>query len=135
MTEVESCEVINVIGSGVITKPGQKYPTPSPGNGDRVFYESLLEQDPESHMAQEWCVFYGVLPDEQATKLLAIVLKRKGVVATASQSPVKAAAPKKATASPASKAAAKKTAPKKAAKESPKAKAKPAAKKSATKKK
>lgn len=39
-------------------KPGQKHPTPTPGFGDRVFYETLLRQRPESVMAQEW---YGVL--------------------------------------------------------------------------
>ena len=27
-------------------KVGQKYPTPAPANGDRVFYESLLIQVP-----------------------------------------------------------------------------------------
>jgi hypothetical protein len=37
-------------------KPGQKFPTPTPGFGDRVFYETLLRQRPESAMAQEWCV-------------------------------------------------------------------------------
>jgi hypothetical protein len=37
-------------------KPGQKYTTPTPGFGDRVFYESLLRQRPESEMAQEWYV-------------------------------------------------------------------------------
>ena len=31
-------------------KPGQKYPTPTPGSGDRVFYETLLRQRPDSHM-------------------------------------------------------------------------------------
>lgn len=35
-------------------KPGQKYPTPTPGNGDRVFYETLFRQRPDSEMAQEW---------------------------------------------------------------------------------
>ena len=25
----------------VLSKPGQRFPTPSPGAGDRVFYESL----------------------------------------------------------------------------------------------
>ena len=35
-------------------KPGQKYPTPTPGFGDRVFYETLLRQRPDSAMAQEW---------------------------------------------------------------------------------
>lgn len=58
-------------------KPGQKFPTPSPGCGDRVFYENLLKQRPESPMAQEWCVNYGVLPDNQAAKLDEIVTNRK----------------------------------------------------------
>ena len=35
-------------------KPGQKHPTPTPGVGDRVFYETLLRQRPDSAMAQEW---------------------------------------------------------------------------------
>ena len=35
-------------------KPGQKYPTPTPGFGDRVFYESLLKQRQTSEMAQDW---------------------------------------------------------------------------------
>ena len=38
--------------------------TPSPGNGDRVFYETLLEQNPASEMAQKWCVHHGVLGNE-----------------------------------------------------------------------
>ncbi|TYZ57786.1 hypothetical protein PybrP1_003245, partial [[Pythium] brassicae (nom. inval.)] len=42
-------------------KPGQKHPTPSPGFADRVFYESLLHQRPESKMARKWCLEYGVL--------------------------------------------------------------------------
>jgi hypothetical protein len=37
-----------------ILKPGQKFPTPTPGNGDRVFYETLFRQRPESEMAQDW---------------------------------------------------------------------------------
>ena len=35
---------------------GQKFPTPTPGFGDRVFYETLLRQRPDSAMAQEWYV-------------------------------------------------------------------------------
>ena len=61
-------------------KPGQKYPTPTPGFGDRVFYETLYRQRPESQMAQEWCLNYGVLHLEEAEKLYKIVLKRKGNV-------------------------------------------------------
>jgi len=59
-------------------KPGQKFPTPTRGFGDRVFYETLLRQKPSSAMAQEWCVYNGVLPQEEAAKLNKIVLKRKG---------------------------------------------------------
>lgn len=33
---------------------GQKFPTPTPGFGDRVFYETLLRQRPGSAMAEEW---------------------------------------------------------------------------------
>ncbi|CAJ1942554.1 unnamed protein product [Cylindrotheca closterium] len=58
-------------------KPGQKFPTPTPGFGDRVFYETLLRQRPDSAMAQEWCVNYGVLPTKKAAKLHAIVMDRK----------------------------------------------------------
>eukprot|EP01083_Nonionella_stella_P231279 816804_1 len=59
-------------------KPGQKYPTPTRGFGDRVFYETLLRQKPESWMAAEWCVSYGVLTEEEAGKLYKAILKRKG---------------------------------------------------------
>mmetsp|Transcript_2969 Transcript_2969/g.2830 ORF Transcript_2969/g.2830 Transcript_2969/m.2830 type:complete len:145 (+) Transcript_2969:68-502(+) len=59
-------------------KPGQKYPTPTRGFGDRVFYETLLLQKPESWMAAEWCVSYGVLTEEEAGKLYKAILKRKG---------------------------------------------------------
>lgn len=41
-----------------MSKPGQKYPTPTPGFGDRVFYESLLKQRTDSEMAQDWYVFF-----------------------------------------------------------------------------
>jgi hypothetical protein len=37
-------------------KTGQKFPTPTAGSGDRVFYETLLRQRPDSAMAQEWYV-------------------------------------------------------------------------------
>lgn len=58
-------------------KPGQKFPTPTPGFGDRVFYETLLRQRPDSAMAQEWCVYYGVLPHNEADRLNKIVTERK----------------------------------------------------------
>ncbi|EEY60220.1 uncharacterized protein PITG_12550 [Phytophthora infestans T30-4] len=50
-------------------KPGQKHPTPSPGFADRVFYESLLQQRPDSRMAQKWCLEYGVLKWAEAEAL------------------------------------------------------------------
>lgn len=58
-------------------KPGQKYPTPSPGNGDRVFYETLLTQRPDSEMAQDWCLAYGILDEKKAKQLLEQVNSRK----------------------------------------------------------
>ncbi|CAI5731064.1 unnamed protein product [Peronospora destructor] len=50
-------------------KPGQKHPTPSPGFADRVFYESLLQQRADSHMAQKWCLEHGVLKWAEAEAL------------------------------------------------------------------
>ncbi len=45
----------------VAMKPGQKFPTPSPGHGDRVFYESLFgEKGLKSEMALCWCVEHGI---------------------------------------------------------------------------
>jgi hypothetical protein len=58
-------------------KPGQKYPTPSPGSGDRVFYDTLYHQRPESEMAQEWCVYHGTLDLEEAIKTYRLICKRK----------------------------------------------------------
>mmetsp|Transcript_9712 Transcript_9712/g.23529 ORF Transcript_9712/g.23529 Transcript_9712/m.23529 type:complete len:109 (+) Transcript_9712:84-410(+) len=58
-------------------KPGQKYPTPTPGFGDRVFYESLLKRRPDSEMAQDWCLNYGILSHKKAEKLLTLVTERK----------------------------------------------------------
>ena len=52
---------------------------PIVGNGDRVFYQTLLEQNPSSLMAQEWCLYYGVVQNEEhAEKLYKLVSKRKG---------------------------------------------------------
>jgi hypothetical protein len=56
---------------------GQKEPTPTPGVGDRVFYETLLRQRPDSVMAQEWCVRFGVLSHGEAERLNKVVTNRK----------------------------------------------------------
>ena len=62
-------------------KPGQKHATPSQGAPDRIFYESLLAQVPDSPMAQEWCVAYGIIEDEkEAKRLAALVHKRKAAM-------------------------------------------------------
>jgi hypothetical protein len=65
-------------------KPGQKHPTPTKGFGDRVFYETLLRQNPDSAMAQDWCIAHGVLSTKEAEKIYKTVLKRKKVSSTSS---------------------------------------------------
>ncbi|KAF0684781.1 Aste57867_23296 [Aphanomyces stellatus] len=63
-------------------KPGQKHPTPSPGYADRVFYESLLSQNPKSKMAKKWCLEYGVLEWDDAAALckeLGVSFSSKGM--------------------------------------------------------
>lgn len=59
--------------------PGQKFPTPPQGDASRAFYESLLEQKPESLMALRWCIDYGCLEHDKADKGLALLesLKKK----------------------------------------------------------
>lgn len=48
--------------------PGQRYSTPPQGDSQRAFYESLLEQKPDSLMALKWCVEYGVLDQEKVLR-------------------------------------------------------------------
>jgi hypothetical protein len=52
-------------------KPGQKFPQPTPGAADRVFYESLLGQRPDSQMAKVWCLEHGCVSKERALELVA----------------------------------------------------------------
>jgi hypothetical protein len=73
-----------VIGSMDNFKPGQRYMTPSPGDGQRVFYETLLEQRPDSQMARDWCIAYGILDEAKAKKL---TIKSGGAGAVTSKSP------------------------------------------------
>ena len=72
-----------------ITKPGQTEPTPTPGDGDRVFYETLLQQRPESRMAQERRVKYGVLPVAEAERLFSLIQRRKGAKGQSPRRPKK----------------------------------------------
>ncbi|GAB5031708.1 dna ligase 1-like [Nannochloropsis oceanica] len=81
--EKEGTEMIH------LTKPGQKYTTPTPGVPERIFYESLYEQNPESFMAQEYCVQYGILEEDEAMKIFKRVQARKAKGAIYSPSPVK----------------------------------------------
>ena len=60
----------------LLTKPGQKHPEPSLEDPTRAFYESLYEQNPNSHMAQKYCLEYGLLPEDTAARI-AELLKKK----------------------------------------------------------
>ena len=43
-----------------------------------MFYETLLAQRPDSEMAQDWCLAYGILDYDRAAVLLGEVERRKG---------------------------------------------------------
>lgn len=64
-------------GQNEFSLPGQKYDPPPMGDGTRNFYESLLQQRPDSLMAQEWCLKYGVLPLQKAEEIYKKLEKRK----------------------------------------------------------
>lgn len=83
----------NVVPDASFLKPGQKFPTPSPGSGDRVFYDTLIIQRPDSEMAQEWCVSHGTLEYEEAERIFRLICKRKGRECEIRSSPVKKSAP------------------------------------------
>merc|ERR1711920_816414 len=51
-------------------KEGQKNLTPPVADSTRAFYESLLEENPDSKIAIKFCVEYGILPLEKHKKLL-----------------------------------------------------------------
>ena len=59
------------------TRPGQRYATPPAGDATRAFYESLLEQRPDSIMAKKYCVDYGCLETNKASELLKELEKMK----------------------------------------------------------
>ena len=50
--------------------PGQKNSTPPAGDATRAFYESLLEQRPDSIMAKKYCVEYGCLDADKANEYI-----------------------------------------------------------------
>ena len=57
--------------------PGQKNPTPPAGDATRAFYESLLEQKPNSLMAMKYCVEYGCLDADKAKEINKILETNK----------------------------------------------------------
>lgn len=46
-------------------REGQKHVTPVQGDATRGFYESLLEEKPDSPMAIRFCIEYGILAGEK----------------------------------------------------------------------
>ena len=74
-SEEENLEEIVIIG--------QKHPTPPAGDATRAFYESLLEQRPDSIMAKRYCVEHGCLDNEKAKefiKFLDSIKKKKNKI-------------------------------------------------------
>lgn len=57
--------------------PGQKHEPPDERDPGRIFYETLYEQRPDSLMAQIWMMEHGLLPRDEAQR----VLVKKGKVA------------------------------------------------------
>jgi len=54
----------------VYEMPGQKKDTPHELDGGRIFYESLRKQIPTSKMAEEYLLRHGLLPKEEAEKVV-----------------------------------------------------------------
>jgi len=51
-------------------KEGQSYLTPPVADATRVFYETLLEENPSSKIAIKYCVEHGILPFEAHQRFL-----------------------------------------------------------------
>merc|ERR1712187_540337 len=68
-------------------KEGQKNMTPPVADPTRGFYESLLEENPESKIAIKFCIEYGVYPLEKHKLLLKKYnhLKEKGAFSVTAQ--------------------------------------------------
>ena len=62
-------------------KEGQKFVTPINGDSTRGFYESLLEEKPESHLAIRYCVENGLFAADKHQALLKkyTALKASGI--------------------------------------------------------
>ena len=75
------------------TKFGQRYPTPSPGAGPRVFYESCFKENPKSNMSLVWLIEHGVFSAEEAQKRKGAFEKAKLAMREMSRPTVKATSP------------------------------------------
>ena len=62
-------------------KEGQRFVTPINGDSTRGFYESLLAEKPESHLAIRYCVENGLFSGDKHAKLVAryLGLKSSGI--------------------------------------------------------
>ena len=62
-------------------KAGQKHATPSPGEGSRVFYESLYKEKGDScSMALIWCIEHGLFSKAQALEKAEVYLAAKEAI-------------------------------------------------------
>lgn len=63
---------------GVCVEARSRIGSPAPqGSGDRVFYESLLRENPDSLIAVRWHVEYGVFPPEKCEEMMAKLAELK----------------------------------------------------------
>lgn len=71
-------------------KLGQKHSTPPVSDPTRVFYESLLDEKPDSPIAIKYCVEHGTLTPElhKPTVKKYVSLLKKGVISTGKKMPV-----------------------------------------------
>lgn len=67
----------DVNGEEIQKKPGQRHQEPGLDDPTRAFYETLFEQNPESPMAQKYCLEYGLLPEDVAKSLLSKLKPKK----------------------------------------------------------
>eukprot|EP00930_Biecheleria_cincta_P015315 TRINITY_DN12811_c0_g1_i1.p1 TRINITY_DN12811_c0_g1~~TRINITY_DN12811_c0_g1_i1.p1 ORF type:complete len:132 (-),score=27.17 TRINITY_DN12811_c0_g1_i1:424-819(-) len=80
-------ELPEVLDHRKLFKEGQKYMCPPVADATRAFYESLLEENPESIIAIRYCVENGVMPLDKHKSLLKKYnrLKEKGAFSVAAK--------------------------------------------------
>ena len=55
--------------------PGQKKDTPDELDCLRMFYESMYNENPQSELAEKWCLIHGIIPRNK----LDAVIKKHGI--------------------------------------------------------